>query len=37
MKSICGIDCTNYFEESCHFPQWSESDRFNKLTCNLLT
>ncbi len=20
-----------WFEESCHFPQWSESDRFNKL------
>lgn len=26
-----------WFEESCHFPQWSESDRFNKLICNLLT
>ena len=25
-----------WFEESCHFPQWSESDRFNKLICNLL-
>lgn len=26
-----------WFEESCHFPQWNESDRFNKLICNLLT
>lgn len=25
-----------WFEKSCHFPQWSESDRFNKLLCDLL-
>ena len=25
-----------WFENSCHFPQWSESDRFNKLLCSLL-
>ena len=26
-----------WFEQSCHFPQWSESDRFNKLLCDLLS
>ena len=26
-----------WFEKSCHFPQWSESERFNKLLCDLLT
>lgn len=25
-----------WFEKSCHFPQWSESERFNQLLCNLL-
>lgn len=25
-----------WFEKSCHFPQWSESERFNKLMCDLL-
>lgn len=25
-----------WFEKSCHFPQWSESERFNKLLCDLL-
>ena len=25
-----------WFEQSCHFPQWSESDGFNKLLCDLL-
>ncbi|WP_195986113.1 alpha/beta hydrolase [Clostridium sp. D33t1_170424_F3] len=25
-----------WFEKSCHFPQWSESDRFNKLLAGLL-
>lgn len=25
-----------WFEKSCHFPQWSESDRFNKLISELL-
>ena len=25
-----------WFENSCHFPQWSESERFNKLLCDLL-
>lgn len=25
-----------WFEKSCHFPQWSESERFNKLICDLL-
>lgn len=26
-----------YFTNSCHFPQWSESDRFNNLLINFLT
>lgn len=26
----------HWFERSCHFPQWSESDRFYKLMCSLL-
>jgi len=26
-----------WFEKTCHFPQWSESDRFNKLLCDLLS
>lgn len=26
-----------WFEQSCHFPQWSESDRFNKLLFDLLS
>ena len=25
-----------WFEKSCHFPQWSESDKFNKLIIELL-
>lgn len=25
-----------WFEKSCHFPQWSENERFNKLICDLL-
>lgn len=25
-----------WFEKSCHFPQWSESERFNQLMCDLL-
>ena len=25
-----------WFEKSCHFPQWSESERFNELMCDLL-
>lgn len=25
-----------WFEKSCHFPQWSESKRFNQLMCDLL-
>lgn len=25
-----------WFEHSCHFPQWSESERFNRLLCDLL-
>ncbi len=25
-----------WFEKSCNFPQWSESERFNQLLCNLL-
>lgn len=25
-----------WFEKSCHFPQWSESERFNKLMYDLL-
>ncbi|MBU3878504.1 alpha/beta hydrolase [Faecalicatena sp. AGMB00832] len=25
-----------WFEKSCHFPQWSESERFNKLMAELL-
>lgn len=25
-----------WFENACHFPQWSESQRFNKLMCQLL-
>ena len=25
-----------WFEKSCHFPQWSESERFNKLLCEIL-
>lgn len=25
-----------WFEKSCHFPQWSESDRFNKLLIGFL-
>lgn len=25
-----------WFEKSCHFPQWSQSERFNKLMCDLL-
>lgn len=25
-----------WFEKSCHFPQWSENDRFNKLLIGLL-
>lgn len=25
-----------WFEKSCHFPQWSESERFNELLCDLL-
>lgn len=25
-----------WFEKSCHFPQWSESERFNRLLCDLL-
>lgn len=24
-----------WFENSCHFPQWSESERFNRLLCDL--
>ncbi|MCU6734484.1 alpha/beta fold hydrolase [Diplocloster agilis] len=24
-----------WFEKSCHFPQWSESEKFNKLLCGL--
>lgn len=24
-----------WFENSCHFPQWSESERFNQLICDL--
>ncbi len=26
-----------WFEKSCHFPQWSESEKFNHLLCDLLT
>lgn len=26
----------HWFEKSCHFPQWSESERFNRLLCDLL-
>lgn len=26
-----------WFEKSCHFPQWSESKRFNTLVCDLLS
>lgn len=26
-----------WFEKSCHFPQWSESERFNTLLCDLLS
>ena len=25
-----------WFEESCHFPQWSESEKFNKLLCEFI-
>lgn len=25
----------HWFEKSCHFPQWSESERFYKLMCDL--
>ena len=25
-----------WFEKSCHFPQWSETERFNRLLCDLL-
>lgn len=25
-----------WFEQSCHFSQWSESERFNRLMCDLL-
>lgn len=25
-----------WFEKSCHFPQWSESEKFNQLLCDLL-
>lgn len=26
----------HWFEQSCHFPQWSESDKFNQLVSGLL-